>query len=397
MALTMEMPETMDDPEVDGTVDFECEELIEVPIRTVAKAECEVEVGSLGGKWYTGWRLLSHKKKNKGEIEAEHTLSTGRPSRPTRIEAIRDVLLEIADWATGKDNRISQDVLAYRDTDWHLAEQPDGPATSDDPETQEAIDELAGAGIGVGELVAPINESANGHANSQPTADDNAAKAEAEFKAKMHEAAEELAECVLHRMSTEAAYKSAKAEEKAAAETLRKLSDRGPERHPLFEAAAKEKAAPAEPAPVNTDETWKSVAIAELGLASGLTDKLIGAGIDTIGRLEQRRADISEGKEKWPKGVGAAAVTKIENAVLDWLAEHGPQVDANDATALTARSIYLIEQNMVGDPSEGAYTSGRTSAEAGEPITDCPYLTGDDQDQWLMGYRDAQDEAREVE
>lgn len=39
----------------------------------------------------------------------------------------------------------------------------------------------------------------------------------------------------------------------------------------------------------------------------------------TIGGLEDFRAQIAEGQAAWPKGIGPAKVTDIENRIVDWL------------------------------------------------------------------------------
>ena len=70
---------------------------------------------------------------------------------------------------------------------------------------------------------------------------------------------------------------------------------------------------------------WESQSIEKLGLPKGMTEKLIDAGAATIGQLENLRGRIYSGAEEWPKGVGEAAVTRIEDAVLAFLDEHQQQ------------------------------------------------------------------------
>lgn len=75
----------------------------------------------------------------------------------------------------------------------------------------------------------------------------------------------------------------------------------------------------AEPNAVQSD-AWRAASINELTtLSEKLREKLIEAGADTIGTLEDLRAQIAEGKANWPKGIGAAKITQIEDAVIDWL------------------------------------------------------------------------------
>jgi len=62
--------------------------------------------------------------------------------------------------------------------------------------------------------------------------------------------------------------------------------------------------------------------ITSLGLSAGLNERLYDAGVNTIGNLEELRSEITMGREKWPKGIGEAKVTIIEDAVLTWLANN---------------------------------------------------------------------------
>jgi len=110
--------------------------------------------------------------------------------------------------------------------------------------------------------------------------------------------------------------KTAKKQFDAAVEALRRIISRGPQILPLFDQADTVVESDAD------DLEWRSRDLGELdGLTENLLDKL---GIETIGELEDLRKDISFGKSKWPKGIGPAAVTKIEDAVLNWLRDNGP-------------------------------------------------------------------------
>ena len=72
--------------------------------------------------------------------------------------------------------------------------------------------------------------------------------------------------------------------------------------------------------PDESSVTWRDAPISDLALPDALLDRLYDVGIETVGDLEDLRAEISQGKGKWPKGVGPAKVTQIEDAVLQWLA-----------------------------------------------------------------------------
>ncbi len=75
---------------------------------------------------------------------------------------------------------------------------------------------------------------------------------------------------------------------------------------------------PTPPSQVN----WQDRDVHELALTKKQIETL---GVDTVGELENLRKEISLGKKKWPKGIGPAAITKIEDAILDWLRDNGPK------------------------------------------------------------------------
>ncbi len=75
---------------------------------------------------------------------------------------------------------------------------------------------------------------------------------------------------------------------------------------------------------VSTDAQYRaaleSAALDRLGLPTRLVQKLADADCRTIWDLEQLRSEISQGRKKWPKGIGEAKQTQIEDAVLKWVA-----------------------------------------------------------------------------
>lgn len=66
-------------------------------------------------------------------------------------------------------------------------------------------------------------------------------------------------------------------------------------------------------------EAWKDTPLEDLPLPNGILDTLYGENINTIGGLIALQTQISLGKEKWPKGIGSAKVSKIEDTVISWL------------------------------------------------------------------------------
>lgn len=93
-----------------------------------------------------------------------------------------------------------------------------------------------------------------------------------------------------------------------------------------------------------SSESYQSVleseSVAVLGLKEAVIEKLIEAGADTLWRLEMLRKDISEGRKEWPKGIGKAKVTAIEDAILAWCASNSGRWDrlqgANDQAEAAA-------------------------------------------------------------
>jgi hypothetical protein len=66
-------------------------------------------------------------------------------------------------------------------------------------------------------------------------------------------------------------------------------------------------------------EAWRTAPFSELGLTAKQNELFESAGVTTIGGVEDLRAQIAEGKAEWPKGIGPAKVTDIENRIVDWL------------------------------------------------------------------------------
>ncbi len=79
------------------------------------------------------------------------------------------------------------------------------------------------------------------------------------------------------------------------------------------------------------DDEWRNRPIAELGLPNGKLDKLEECGVTTIGQLEKLRAGELEDNPRGlssVKGFGEAAITDIENSLMEWLAKNQPTDDA---------------------------------------------------------------------
>lgn len=143
-----------------------------------------------------------------------------------------------------------------------------------------------------------------------------------DFQNALSDATARLATTVLERLKAEAAYKLAKAEEKAAGEALQKIVNRGVENYPLFDAESKaeESTEPTDESgdESDSDEAWRAVEIGVINVPESILNKLIEAGIETVGQL----ADWSENGKKLTDidGIGLAKVEKIEAAMDEFWA-----------------------------------------------------------------------------
>lgn len=183
------------------------------------------------------------------------------------------------------------------------------------------------------------------------------------------------------------------------------------------------------PAPANTSEAWRSVPITKLDLPEKLIERLQEDGLNTMGQLEDRRGEISDHKAKWPKGIGSAKITKIEDAVIAWLTANRDQavfselqsgqaseqqgeakggestvdmVSADDAQsyadAINARAVELDndEPGML-NPRLGAgnWEQGRDHYYAGGTLSTCELPPSPAQDDFIRGWLSAGKEAGE--
>ena len=182
-------------------------------------------------------------------------------------------------------------------------------------------------------------------------------------------------------------------------------------------------------------DAWRDCTIAELGahgLRASLVQRLAELGYDTIGKLEDLRAKISTGAvDRWPKGIGEAKITEIENAVVGWLTANrdagvfgaiptteGDAEDGRDGDAVeeggqdggsTAPSEYPTTEawdkftpqqkiDWLGDrcahigdtktarESEKAWKLGNDDWHAGKNVDACEYYPGARCDDWLRGW-----------
>lgn len=173
-------------------------------------------------------------------------------------------------------------------------------------------------------------------------------------------------------------------------------------------------------------DAWRDCTIAELGahgLRASLVQRLAELGYDTIGKLEDLRAKISTGAvDRWPKGIGEAKITEIENAVVGWLTANRdagvfgaipshegdgePHVDGGDgdeeggeypSTEVWDKMTAEKKKDWLGarcenlgtlkaSESEKAFNAGRDAWHAGKNVDACDYYPGARGDDWLRGW-----------
>lgn len=188
---------------------------------------------------------------------------------------------------------------------------------------------------------------------------------------------------------------------------------------------------------------WRKAPVSELtahGVKPNVLEKLAEASIETIGQLVDRQTEISQHREKWPKGIGAAKITQIEDAVIAWLtknrdsavfqqcqASQASQADkidsppANQSPAgqssmpaqitenlpsadeweqmseakikkwIIDRSEYVLSGAAGDSEDSDCWESGSQAFNAGVPMIDCPYIPGREMDDWLRGWCNAFD------
>lgn len=134
--------------------------------------------------------------------------------------------------------------------------------------------------------------------------------------------------------------------------------------------------------PVEPD-AWKIDPITCLGLKEALTKRLVESGIQTVGDLEALREKIAVGKEKWPKGIGTAKITDIENAMDkywdDWRERQKivPTPAGLEGVMSTATPAGIVKYDPdVVTPADMETTDDeepeieQPEAEQGEPVSD---------------------------
>ena len=183
----------------------------------------------------------------------------------------------------------------------------------------------------------------NGEIPERPTDEESPPDAKAIHEECVVAASTAVAASAVDWARSQEAAKSAKKEFDGAVEKLREIIARGPEAMPLFDGQAEDDQDKEDDEDdiASSPDAWREVSINELGLSEAILEKFDEIDVATVGELEDLRAEISQGKSSWPKGVGPAKVTIIEDAVLSWLSLH-----------------QAVEQEKTGDDDETEVADG---------------------------------------
>ena len=230
------------------------------------------------------------------------------------------------------------------------------------------------------------------------------AKAESDFRERIERLSKNVVDAAIEWTTAKDRAKLTKKFFDGAIEILTDATDEGPCYMPLFDRASSSSELatevstdpPPPPEPQFDADEWRKPSINEIGLKPKLAETLLEAGIETIGMLEDLRADISQGRKKWPKGIGAAKITTIEDAVINWLTKHRDRTAIAGAAdegeqahdALMARAADLDDGNFESKHSDGKafWASGFEASQRGLELRECPYVAGAEQDDWIRGW-----------
>ena len=147
--------------------------------------------------------------------------------------------------------------------------------------------------------------------------------------------------------------------------------------------------------------SWRGVHLKEIGFTPKKLEALEAAGVHTVGDFDDRRI---EGTIRDIPGIGKATAEKMENAVLLWLSVNRDKENLAMAAKATtsndesdpevgdvvARAEQLDDgsEDCLGPKLEvhGSWESGKDYYARDLAITDCPYVMGPQQDDWIRGY-----------
>lgn len=277
-------------------------------------------------------------------------------------------------------------------------------------------------------------------------------QAEIDFDRRKKEAEEQFIELAIDRARLEVALKTAKKLEKDALEELSDLIDQGPQRpisRPTSPPPQRQESQPATteatdvapdsgeitstaPATESENTAWREASVTQLGLKPSLETLLIEThSIATIGQLVDLQTKIGDRREDWPKGIGEAKITQIEDAMTTWLSRNRDRVNdsrnvpvtvvdettsqeseepetghadidaANEeweamtteqqcewlnARCVQVDSDVLDDLDLRGTDSEEQWQEGVEAYDSDDQAHNCPYGPGVDCDAWLQGW-----------
>lgn len=246
-----------------------------------------------------------------------------------------DAVAEFLEVDTPQAIPATESVVAIAEAVAERGEQYDAEFGINNAVAVELVEDAGGEVVGESEVVEPTDieadeqEAATGNESTpQPIPD-----LQPSYQEQLDDARDEFTTISLEAAECEKNLKMLKADMKAALKRLKNLIDKGPvaasqttvvAKSPVSEVKLNDHGSP--PQPPESD-TWRFTPLPELNLPESLTAKIIESGYETLGELEDLRAAISTGKAEWPKGIGVAKITQIEDAVVAWWSKSAASVE----------------------------------------------------------------------
>lgn len=254
-----------------------------------------------------------------------------------------DAVAEFFENDTPEAIPVTENVVAIANSVAERGERYDAEAGIDNAVAVELVEDVGAEVVGESaesEVVEPTDveddeqEVATG---SESTTPQPIPDLQPSYQEQLDDARDEFTTISLEAAECEKNLKMLKADMKAALKRLKNLIDRGATAASQTTVVAKspeftpdesyvDGSNPTASQPPESD-AWQFTPLPELGLPESLTAKIIESGYETLGELEDLRAAISTGKAEWPKGIGVAKITQIEDAVVAWWSKSAASVE----------------------------------------------------------------------
>lgn len=124
-----------------------------------------------------------------------------------------------------------------------------------------------------------------------------------------------------------------------------------------------------------TWSNWEEASIAELqahGLKNATCERLMEFGINTIGQLERLRAKVGNREETWPKGIGPAKVTQIEDSVIAWLTKNRDSEIFSSVASVDSQPIESSVPSVASDVEQAEEEILKEQEASDGPVRETP-------------------------